>query len=130
MNEQNGDNFYRKILDNLYDGVYFVDPERRITYWNKGAERISGFSAVQVKGKCCAENILVHVDDLGNELCKGDCPLAQTLKDGQTREADVYLHHADGHRIPVKIRVAPIIENGKVAGATEVSATTRHSPSS
>ena len=120
MDEHVDKDFYRKILDNLYDGVYFVDPERRITYWNKGAERISGFTAEQVMGKCCADNILVHVDDLGNELCKGDCPLAQTLKDGQVREADVYLHHADGHRIPVKIRVAPIIKNDKVVGATEV----------
>jgi PAS domain-containing protein len=32
-------NFYKDIIDNLYDGVYFVDRERVITYWNKGAER-------------------------------------------------------------------------------------------
>jgi len=120
MGKHEDDDFYRKILDNLYDGVYFVDPERRITYWNKGAERISGFSAAQVIGRCCADNILVHVDDLGNELCKGDCPLAKTLKDGKIREADVYLHHANGHRVPVKIRVAPIIENDQIVGATEV----------
>lgn len=35
----------RGILDNVYDGVYFVDAFRRITYWNKGAERITGFTA-------------------------------------------------------------------------------------
>jgi len=120
MSEPANKDIYRKILDNLYDGVYFVDPERRITYWNKGAERISGFNADQVMGKCCSDNILVHVDDLGNDLCKGECPLAKTLKDGQIREADVYLHHANGHRIPVKIRVAPILENDKITGATEV----------
>ena len=34
--------FYKELLDNLSDGVYFVDGERRITYWNKGAERITG----------------------------------------------------------------------------------------
>lgn len=28
--------FYKKLIDNLYDGVYFVDRDRRITYWNKG----------------------------------------------------------------------------------------------
>ncbi|HEX7541873.1 MAG TPA: PAS domain-containing protein [Anaerolineales bacterium] len=37
----------KDILDNLYDGVYFVDPERRITYWNNGAERITGYPAVR-----------------------------------------------------------------------------------
>jgi PAS domain S-box-containing protein len=34
--------FFRGILDSLQDGVYFVDMNRRITYWNKGAERIDG----------------------------------------------------------------------------------------
>ena len=28
------DDLYRRILDSLYDGVYLVDPNRRITYWN------------------------------------------------------------------------------------------------
>jgi PAS domain S-box-containing protein len=36
------ENVYRDILENLHDGVYFVDAKRRITFWNKGAERISG----------------------------------------------------------------------------------------
>ena len=36
------DIFYKEILENLADGVYFVDRQRKITFWNKGAERISG----------------------------------------------------------------------------------------
>ena len=40
--------FFKALLDNFYDGVYFVDPDGRITYWNKGAERISGFSRSEV----------------------------------------------------------------------------------
>ena len=45
------DDFYKTLLDNLYDGVYFVDRDRRITYWNKGAERITGYAAREVEGK-------------------------------------------------------------------------------
>ncbi len=52
------DAFYKMLLDNLYDGVYFVDPLRTITYWNKGAERITGYTAAEVIGKRCADNIL------------------------------------------------------------------------
>jgi hypothetical protein len=29
------DSTYKCILDNLYDDVYCVDRERKITYWNK-----------------------------------------------------------------------------------------------
>ena len=36
--------FHKLLLDDLYDAVYFVDPERRILYWNHSAEALSGFS--------------------------------------------------------------------------------------
>ena len=29
---------FKQILDNLFDGVYFTDLQRRITYWNQAAE--------------------------------------------------------------------------------------------
>ena len=53
--------FYKDILYNLYDGVYFVDNERVITYWNKGAERITGYKSSQVLGLSCRDNLLNHV---------------------------------------------------------------------
>jgi PAS domain S-box-containing protein len=34
-----------RIIENLHDGLYLVDENRVITYWNKAAEQISGFSA-------------------------------------------------------------------------------------
>ena len=42
------ESFYRQLLDSLADGVYFVDGDRRITYWNRGAEAISGYTAEEV----------------------------------------------------------------------------------
>jgi diguanylate cyclase (GGDEF)-like protein/PAS domain S-box-containing protein len=96
------------ILSNMEEGLYFVDKHRRITYWNKAADRISGFSAREVVGKSCADNILTHIDHEGTELCKGICPLAATMQDGQQREAKVFLHHKDGHRVPVQVRVNPL----------------------
>lgn len=77
---------YREMLDNLYEGVYFVDTQRRISFWNRGAERITGFSAPEVIGKYCYDNILNHVDSNGNQLCLHGCPLHQTLEDTQVRE--------------------------------------------
>ena len=57
--------FYKDLLDNLTEGVYFVDVERRITYWNRGAEMISGYQQAFVLGKRCMDNILVHINDQG-----------------------------------------------------------------
>jgi diguanylate cyclase (GGDEF)-like protein/PAS domain S-box-containing protein len=112
---------YTRILDNLHDGLYFVDTNRIITYWNKGAERITGFSAAEVLGRSCADNILSHVDGEGNALCFGCCPLAASIADGREREAEVYLHHKDGHRVPVFVRASVLRDTaGKVLGGLEL----------
>ena len=48
---------YRNMLDSLNEGIYFVDEERKITFWNKGAELITGFQADEVVGTFCYNNI-------------------------------------------------------------------------
>ncbi len=112
--------FYKNLIDNLYDGVYFVDRDRRITYWNKGAERISGYSAEQVIGRRCRDNLLNHVTANGISLCQDHCPLSAVMEDGKPREAEVYLHHADGYRVPIMVRATALRdEEGKIVGAVE-----------
>lgn len=114
------EHFYKALLDNLYDGVYFVDRERIITYWNRGAERITGYTLEQVMGTCCADNLLMHVDESGTRLCEAGCPLLQCLQDGEPRENEVYLHHREGHRVPVVVRIGPIRDaEGAIVGAVE-----------
>ncbi len=118
MPEEN--DFYKDIIDNLYDGVYFVDRDRVITYWNKGAERITGYPAAQALGRACRDNLLNHVTSNGVQLCMTNCPLAAVMEDGREREAEVFLHHADGHRVPIVIRASPMRDrNGEIIGAIE-----------
>jgi diguanylate cyclase (GGDEF)-like protein/PAS domain S-box-containing protein len=115
------DGFYKALLDNLHDGVYFTDRDRKITYWNKGAERLTGYSADEIVGSRCADNILAHVDEEGCNLCEGSCPLAATMSDGGARQAEVFLHHKEGHRLPVLVRVSPIRNSdGEIIGGVEV----------
>lgn len=112
--------FYKGIIDNLYDGVYFVDRERVIMYWNKGAERITGYSSAQTVGRSCRDNLLNHVTANGTQLCKDRCPLAAVMQDGREREAEVFLHHADGHRLPVVVRATALRDgDGNIIGAIE-----------
>jgi diguanylate cyclase (GGDEF)-like protein/PAS domain S-box-containing protein len=112
---------YKEILDSIYDGVYFVDTDRRITYWNRGAARISGFSAEAVIGHKCSDCILRHVDIHGRQLCTDGCPLTATIADGKAREEEVFLHHRDGYRLAVLVRVSALRNtDGTIIGATEV----------
>lgn len=112
--------FYKSSLDKLYDGVYYIDRTRKIKYWNKAAERITGYKSSEVVGKRCSD-ILMHIDRKGVNFCKGQCPLVKTIVEGRAREADLYLLHKDGHRVPVLVRVAPIRDSsGRIAGAVQI----------
>ncbi len=114
------DEIRNTLLENISDGVYYVDRQRRILYWNGGAERITGFSANEVLGRLCKDRILNHCDEHGTILCSDLCPLLATIRDGQRREAHVFLHHKDGHRKPVRVTAAPIHDrDGEIIGAVE-----------
>ncbi|MCB1189774.1 MAG: sensor domain-containing diguanylate cyclase [Leptospiraceae bacterium] len=116
MNEE----FYQKLIEHISDGIYYVDLSKKITFWNKAAERITGYTKQEVMDARCSDNMLRHIDEMGRELCISGCPLSKTIKDGQIRTMDVYLHHKDGHRVPVTVRAAPIPDkDGKTVGVVE-----------
>ena len=46
-----------------------VFAERRITYWNKGAEQLTGYSPTEAVGRYCFDNFLMHVNDEGCAPC-------------------------------------------------------------
>ncbi|MCM8785959.1 MAG: PAS domain-containing protein [Candidatus Omnitrophica bacterium] len=110
-----------KVLDNLYEGVYIIDINRKILYWNKSAEDITGYRAKEVIGKSCKDNILKHVDKDGKELCLGDCPMVEAMKTRKKVTGKVYLHHKHGYRLLIKVTGIPIIEKkGEVKGVIEL----------
>ena len=118
---ENHADFYKLLLDDLYDAVYFVDPDRRILYWNHAAEALTGFAASEVVGKRCSDDVLCHVDESGRSLCRNDCPLTRSMKLGIRSKADAYLRCSDGHRLAVSVRVVPILDEHNLSlGAVEV----------
>jgi diguanylate cyclase (GGDEF)-like protein/PAS domain S-box-containing protein len=114
------DTLYHDILDQITDGVYLVDPSWRIIYWNRAAERITGYAADEVLGARCSDNILIHIDGTGCNLCKTGCPLRHCVSDGQPRTMEIFLHHKEGHRVPVRVRAAPLRDRfGRLFGVIE-----------
>jgi len=111
----------RTIIDSLSDGLYTVNREGRITYWNRAAEAITGYRAEDVQGLPCHEGPLKHVDSKGRDLCSQACPLISAIEHGRRHEADVFLHHKEGHRVPVRMKVSPLRDvRGRVVGAVEL----------
>lgn len=102
--------FYREILDNLYDGVFFVDTESRITYWNRGAASLTGYSATDVQGRNYCD-VFKPLDKHGNNLCESSaCPIRRVFESSQVNEVEAYVCHKEGHLLPISIRIAPVRE--------------------
>ncbi len=112
---------FKTLLDHVNDGVYIVDLDRRILYWNEGAFRQTGYEFHEVVGRRCPEDGLCHVDPAGHRLCLLDCPMAASLSDGGTHEAEIFLRHKQGRRVPVSARVQPLRGvDGSIIGAVQI----------
>ena len=104
----------RGVLDSLRDGVFFVNLEGRITYWNEAAELITGISAKDAIGELCREKLL-HVDENGADvpvgepgevICRGDIVMAgywnnpeataSSIRDGWLWTGDIGAFDEDG----------------------------------
>jgi PAS domain S-box-containing protein len=100
-----------KIIDCLSDGVYVCDRERRIVYWSRAAEQITGWKAEDVVGRACLEDILNHVDKDGHRLCGEEhCPLHRSMKTGVAAKVPVIVFALckDGTRVPTQVTTSPI----------------------
>ena len=111
----------RSILDSLPTGLCGIDTQKKIIFWSAGAERITGHGRHEVVGHSCVPEPLIHCDQPGCEFCGEDCPLALAIKYSQPANGSGFLHHKDGHEIPVRIRAVPIHnDRGSIIGAVEV----------
>jgi diguanylate cyclase (GGDEF)-like protein/PAS domain S-box-containing protein len=113
--------FFRELMDGLFDGVYLVATDRRIVYWNRGAELLSGRSADEMVGCSCHKSLLEHTDARGRRLCASHCPMLEAMRTGRPTRNMVYLRHKDGHRVAVDVQVTPIQDaDGEIIGCVEV----------
>ncbi len=109
------------VFGQLFEGAYMVNQDRKIMFWNKAAEKLTGYKATEVVGRRCDDNILMHVNEKGENFCEKYCPLQQSMNDGKLREITVFLRHKEGYRVPVSVRAIPITDGkGLIQGSIEV----------
>lgn len=111
------ESFYRNMLHNLYEGLSYVDDQGVLTFWNKGAERISGFSVYEMVGRREEDSLLSYVDEAGTVLSS---LVTKTRQENRAQEGTGYLLHRMGHRTPITIRTLPIREEETLIGVLEV----------
>jgi phosphoserine phosphatase RsbU/P len=119
------------LLNALADGAYITNLDRKILFWNRAAERITGWRAEDVVGRTCFDNVLCHVDKEGNCLCGQDtCPLHRSIVTNQPSSEPVlvFAQCKSQRRVPVEVSVAPLTNAaGELVGGIEVFRDVRHS---
>src|SRR5271169_1484095 len=120
MLELNDPDIYQNVLDCLQTGVYIVDRNRRIRFWNEGAEEITGYLRQDVVGRFLRDHLLITGDEAKNLDSEPDDPINLVFRDGKPSILDVSILHKDGYRVPIVLRTMPIRNSrGAVVGAAE-----------
>jgi len=85
------------IFDSIEEGVFTVDLEWKITFFNRAAEKITGIPGKEAIGRPCFEVFKTNV-------CHTDCMLRRALKSNKpVFNTPVYMIHSDSKRIPVVV---------------------------
>jgi PAS domain S-box-containing protein len=105
------------LLESLGEGVYGVDKEGEITFANKAAEEILGYSAADLIGRH-SHTLFHHAKPGGSPYHSQDCPIYATSRDGQERrvESEVFWKK-DGAAVQVEYLATPVKESGLLTGA-------------
>ncbi|MDO9067305.1 MAG: sigma 54-interacting transcriptional regulator [Deltaproteobacteria bacterium] len=104
----------KMILDSIADGVFTVDPEMRVTTFNRAAEEITGFSAREAIGRYCHEIFRTRA-------CLTACLLKEAQATGEAvvnREMDIT--DKDNRKVPISIS-ASVLRNahGQAVGGVK-----------
>ncbi len=99
---------WAQLLDNDFEGTFIIDRDKNILFWTRGAEKISGYSAAETLGHQCSNKFLMPINEQGLLLCSSFCLANQVLAANSPRQIEAYIHHKEGYRLPVMMRVIPL----------------------
>jgi diguanylate cyclase (GGDEF)-like protein/PAS domain S-box-containing protein len=121
MSEFDNPEIFRSILENLPTGVYLVDRNRKILFWNNGAEEITGYLRQDVVGRFLRDHLLTVDSEVKTDPESDSAdPLSIAFRDGKSSSIEVSILHKEGYRVPIVLRTIPIRNvKSAVIGAAE-----------
>jgi PAS domain S-box-containing protein len=114
------DRFYRTLAREAPDAIVYADAAGMIAFWNKGAERIFGFSEAEAIGKSLD---IIIPENLRKRHWDG---FAQTVRTGKTRYGGgdllaVPALRKDGARISIEFTILPFFDRaGRILGIAAI----------
>ena len=103
------------LLQSLGEGVWGSDMNGRCIFVNDAALSMLGYTREELSQRSAHELVHHHYPD-GRPYPVADCPVTQTMLDGQPRSCDEYLICKDGSFLPVWMTVTALCEDGRQTG--------------
>ena len=110
---------FRHLVEELPVGIYIVDRDGLIRFWNRGAEHLTGHLGQDVVGHLL-EDAVQACDRRGNSLSGERCPVMMTIRQRKPQRCTAFYLHKNGHRTAVRICTRPILEYGDAIGGATV----------
>lgn len=112
---QHRNNNFETILDSIADGVFTIDLDFNITYFNGAAQKITGVSSDQALGQKC-------FDVFRANICQTTCALGETIKTGKQRiNLPIDILNSEGYRIPASVSTSVLKDkDGQIIGGVEI----------
>jgi PAS domain S-box-containing protein len=109
--------FQAHLLDTVEQAVIATDTEGRITYWNRHAEKLYGWSAAEAVGRNILE--LTPAEDASAQAVE----IMRHVTEGETWTGEFEVRRRDGSTFPIQVSDTPIHdERGQLVGIVGISA--------
>ncbi len=109
--------FQQSLLDNLDDGVIFVDRRLNIISWNKKLESMTGISWGKVEGLKMTPQLVGFSASDGTTILDSNNPLLKAFKTGTSIQGEYRLVGRSGRQHKVEMSFTPVIDaRGQIHG--------------
>jgi len=106
--------FVGTILDSIADGVFTIDADRRITTFNRAAEKITGYAKEEAIGKFCNEIFRASI-------CRQACAIDEAVREKRdVVDRPLNIISKDGSSIPISVSASALVgDDGQQIGGVE-----------
>ena len=104
------------IVDSSEDGIIGKTLEGIVTSWNKGAERLFGYTAAEMVGQSITRLMPPEVQEEEGRI------LAQIRRGERIERFESVRIHKDGHRLNISLTISPVRDlSGAIVGAAKIA---------
>ena len=107
-------NRFENIFHGVSEGIFTIDNEWNIKSFNRSAEKITGYSREEAKGRKCWEIF-------NSSKCRNGCHMETTLKvSKEMLNNELMIEKKNGNKVPIRVNSKPFLNaKGEIVGGIE-----------